>query len=269
MATLISSGDDAAYALAEHVGGGRGEAGVNRFVEEINERARASGMRHTHFENPVGFDARDHYSSARDLAMMARLAMQNPEFRKIVSTDYATIYTPYRKIPLASTYELLFTYGPATVVKMGTTPAAGESLVSSASIGDESYVCVVLDSREDRFVASVRALRYGFVAYDRKDLVVEGKRYASIDVLYRREETVDLVARGSVDGVVDADPNVEREVVLVMDLPAPARAETGLGEVVLKVDGKKVGETRLVAKKGYEKASLGQRVWYTVEGILE
>ncbi len=269
MATLISSGDDAAYALAEHVGGGRGEAGVNRFVEEMNERARASGLRHTHFENPVGFDARDHYSSARDLAMMARLAMQNPEFRKIVSPEYATIYTPYRKIPLASTNELLFTYGPATGIKTGTTPAAGESLVSSASIGDESYVCVVLDSREDRFVASVRTLRYGFVAYDRKDLVVEGKRYASIDVPYRREETVDLVARGNVDGLMDADPDVEREAVLVKDLPDSARAGTGLGEVVVKVDGKKVGETRLVVKKGYEKASLGQRVWYTVEGILE
>jgi serine-type D-Ala-D-Ala carboxypeptidase (penicillin-binding protein 5/6) len=268
MATLISSGDDAAYALAEHVGGG-GEAGVNRFVEAMNERARASGLRHTHFENPVGFDARDHYSSARDLAMMARLAMRNPEFRKIVSTEYATIRTPYRKIPLASTNELLFTYGPATGIKTGTTPAAGESLVSSASNRDESYVCVVLDSGEDRFAASVRTLRYGFVAYDRKDLVVEGERYASIDVPYRREETVDLVARGSVDGLVDASPDVEREVEVVEDLPDSARAGTALGEVVVDVDGKKVGETRLVAKKGYEKASLGQRVWYTVEGIFD
>ena len=111
MATLISSGDDAAYALAEHVGG---KAGVNRFVEEMNERARASGPKHTHFENPVVFDARGHYSSARDLARMARLAMQDPEFRKIVSTEYATIYTPYREIPLANTNELLFSYGPAT-----------------------------------------------------------------------------------------------------------------------------------------------------------
>jgi D-alanyl-D-alanine carboxypeptidase (penicillin-binding protein 5/6) len=268
MATLISSGDDAAYALAEHVGGG-GEVGVNRFVEEMNERARASGLRHTHFENPVGFDTRDHYSSARDLAVMARLAMRNPEFRRIVSTEYATIHTPYRKIPLASTNELLFTYGPATGIKTGTTPAAGESLVSSASMGDESYVCVVLDTAEDRFAASLRALRYGFVAYDRKDLVVEGERYASIDVPYRREETVDLVAQGSVDGLVDASPDVEREVEVVEDLPDSARAGTAFGEVVVEVDGKQVGETRLVAKKGYEKASLGQRVWYTVEGIFD
>jgi len=268
MAALVSSGDDAAYALAEHVGGG-GEAGVDRFVEEMNERARALGLKHTHFENPVGFDARGQYSSAGDLAEMARLAMRNPEFREIVSTGYATISTPYREIPLTNSNELLFSYGPATGIKTGTTPDAGESLVSSASIGDESYGCVVLDSREDRFAASVRALRYGFVAYDRKDLVVEGRRYASVDVPYRRDRIVDLVAQGNVDGLVDAKPDIEREVELAEDLPDSARAGTRLGEVVVKVNGKKVGETDLVAKKGYQKASLGQRVWYTVGGIFD
>jgi len=268
MAALISSGDDAAYALAEHVGGG-GEAGVDRFVEEMNERAKAAGLENTRFENPVGFDARGHYSSARDLARMARLAMQHPEFREIVSTEYATIRTPYRKIPLASTNELLFTYGPATGIKTGTTPAAGESLVSSASTKDESYVCVVLDSKEERFAASVRALRYGFAAYDRKDLVVEGQRYASIKAPYRREQSMDLVAQESVDGLVDANPDVERDVELVKDLPPSAKAGTRLGEVVVEVDGEKMGKTRLVAQKGCEEASLGQRVWYTVEGIFQ
>jgi D-alanyl-D-alanine carboxypeptidase (penicillin-binding protein 5/6) len=267
MAALISSGDDAAYALAEHVGGG--EAGVDRFVGEMNERARALGLEHTHFENPVGFDAKDHYSSARDLARMARVAMQNPEFRRIVATEYATVHTPYRKIPLANTNELLFVYGPATGIKTGTTPDAGESLVSSASKGNESYVCVILDSRENRFGASMRALRYGFAAFDRKDLVVEGRRYASVDVPYRRDETIELVAKGSVDGLVDAGPDVEREVDLAEDLPDAARAGTRLGEVVVKVDGEKVGETSLVALKGYKEASLGQRVWYTVGGIFE
>ena len=269
MATLISSGDDAAYALAEHVGGGGGQAGADHFVAEMNEEAKALGLKDTHFENPVGFDARGHYSSARDLAVMADQAMQNPEFRKIVSTEYATIYTPYREIPLANTNELLFSYAPATGIKTGTTPAAGETLVSSASIGDESYVCVVLDSVEDRFAASVRALQYGFKAYDRTDLVVRGKRYASVDVPYRRGKTVDLVAQGNVEGLVDASPDVERDVDLVNNLPGSARAGTRLGEVVVRVDGKKVGETPLVASKGYEKASWGQRVWYTVGGIFE
>ena len=112
-------------------------------------------------------------------------------------------------------------------------------------------------------------MRNGFVAYDRKNLVVEGKRYASIDVPYRRGKSIDLVASSNVAGLVNASPDVERDVDLVEDPPPSARAGTRLGEVVVKVDGKKVGETRLLAKKGYEEASLGQRVWYTVEGIFE
>ena len=268
MAALISSGDDAAYALAEHVGGG-GQAGVNRFVEMMNEEAQTMGLDNTHFENPIGLDEKGHYSSARDLATMARVAMQRPEFRDIVSTEYASIYTPDREIPLTSTNELLFSYRPATGIKTGTTPAAGESLVSSASLGDESYVCVILDSREERFGASARTLRYGFIAYDRKDLVAKDKQYATIEAPYQRDKVVDLMADGDVAGLVDARPDVEREVELVDHPPLSARAGTSLGRIVVRVDGEKIGETALVAKRGYEKPSLGQRLWYTVGGIFE
>jgi serine-type D-Ala-D-Ala carboxypeptidase (penicillin-binding protein 5/6) len=194
--------------------------------------------------------------------------MRYPEFREMVATEYASIFTPYRRIPLANTYELLFSYSPATRVKTGTTPAAGETLVSSAAVGGEAYACVVLDAGEDRFAALVRALEYGFAAYDRADLVVEGRRYAGVDVPYRRGETVDLVAERSVEHLVDASPRVELETDLEGKLPDSARAGARLGEVAVRVDGKKVGETALVARTGYREASLGDRVWYTVEGIF-
>jgi D-alanyl-D-alanine carboxypeptidase (penicillin-binding protein 5/6) len=264
MASMISSGDDAAYALAEHVGGGS----VERFVGMMNARAEEMGLEDTSFENPVGFDARDHHTSARDLATMTRAAMRNPEFREMVSTEYATIVTPYREIPLTNTNELLFAYPPATGVKTGTTPAAGESLVSSAAQGDEAYAFVILDAGEDRFAASIRALKYAFAAYDRTDLVVKGEKYAGADVPYRREESIDLVAAGNVEGLVDASPEVEREITVTKNPPASARPGTRLGEVVVKVDGRVVGGSPLVARRGYEEASLWDRVWYTVGGVF-
>src|SRR3712207_3652489 len=174
MASMISSGDDAAYALAEHVG----EGSVERFVGMMNERAERMGLEETSFENPVGFDARDHHTSAGDLATMTRAAMRIPEFLDMLSTRYATIATPYREIPLTNTNELLFAYGPATGVKTGTTPAAGESLVSSAASGDENYAFVILDAGEGRLAASVRALEHAFPAYDRTNLVAQGEKYA-------------------------------------------------------------------------------------------
>lgn len=264
MATMISSGDDAAYALAEHLGDGS----VRRSVEKMNREAETLGLEDTHFENPVGFDGRGQYSSARDLAQMARLAMGYPEFREMVGTTYATISTQDREIPLASTNELLFVYPPATGVKTGTTPAAGPSLVASAAAENESYVSVILDAREDRFAASIRTLEHGFAAYDRVNLVAEGKQYARADVPYRRGEKVDLVAKESVDGLVGGGSEVERATRVFEDLPASAGPDTKLGEVVVEVDGERVGESPLVARKGYEEASLWERVWYTVGGIF-
>jgi D-alanyl-D-alanine carboxypeptidase len=256
MASMISSGDDAAYALAE-------------FVGMMNERAEEMGLQETSFENPVGFDAREHHTSAKDLATMTREAMRNPEFREMVSTEYATIATPYREIPLTNTNELLFAYPPATGVKTGTTPAAGESLVSSASRGDEAYAFVILDAGEDRFAASIRALEHAFAAYDRADLVVRGEKYAGADVPYRREESIDLVAAENVVGLVDASPEVEREITVIEEPPPSARAGTRLGEVVARVDGRVLGASPLVARRGYEEASLWERVWYTVGGVIE
>ncbi len=130
----------------------------------MNGEANALGLEDTHFENPVGLDASGQYSSGRDLAEMTRLAMRYPVFREIVATNYATITTQDREIPLTTTNDLLFIYPLATGVKTGTTPAAGPSLVASAAAENESYLSVVLDAREDRFAASIRALEHGFAA---------------------------------------------------------------------------------------------------------
>ena len=269
MAAMISSGDDATYALAEHVGDGEGEAGVDAFVARMNRKAAELNLSGTHFENPIGLDDNGQYSSARDLLSMTRAASEHPEFREMVGTRRAEITTQDRVIPLTNTNELLFGYDPATGVKTGTTPAAGECLVSSAASEDESYVAVMLDARQDRFASSIALLEHGFAAHDRRDLVVQEQRYARAGVPFRRGESIELVAAESVEGLVDVGSEVEREVDVMGELPPSARPGTRLGEVVVRVDGERVGESSLVARKGYEKASLGERVWYTVEGLFE
>lgn len=264
MASMISSGDDAAYALAEHLGGGS----VEQFVEEMNRKAEELGLGNTRFENPVGLDDKGHYSSARDLAKMARRAFQYPVFREIVSTSETTISTQDRVIPLANTNELLYAYTSATGVKTGTTPAAGPSLVASAASGDEAYITVVLDD-EQRFEDAAAMLDYGFAAYDRRVLISEDEKYSEVDVPYRQDEKIDLVAAEAVVGLVDENPGVERRVEMKEDLPPSANPGTRLGKVVVSVDGERVGESALVARQGYEEAPPWQKLWYTVQGILE
>lgn len=268
LATLISSGDDAVWALAEYVGDGKGETGVERFVARMNEEARELGLDSTRFTNPSGLDDRGHYSSARDLAIMTQAAFKYPVFRQMVALPYAVITTQNRSIELFNTNEILSVYPPATGVKTGTTPAAGQTLVASATSGDEKYVAVVLDAA-DRFVTALELLEHGFSRYDRASLVDEDERYAVRELPYRRDETVELVAARGVVGLVDAGSEVERHVEVIQELPVEAQEGTVLGSIVVFVDGRRVGESPLVAQASYDEATLLEKVWYIAAGAID
>jgi len=129
VAALVPSGTEAVYALAEHLGDGS----VDRFVEKMNQKADSMGLKHTHFENPAGLDSPGNYSSARDLAKIARAAMEYPLFADIVDKREATISTQSRRIEIFNTNNLLYTYQEASGVKTGTSPEAGPCLVASAT----------------------------------------------------------------------------------------------------------------------------------------
>lgn len=267
-AAMLASGNDAAYALAEHVGGGTG-----RFVEMMNRNAGELGLDDTSFENPVGLDDPDNHSSARDLARMARVALSHPELREILGTASATIDTAGtegaegREIPLQSTNALLASYPAATGVKTGTTPAAGASLVASATRGDESYITVLLDAA-DRFGSAAAGLEYGFSAYDRRQVIEEGRRYASETLPHRPGEEVELVAGEGVERLVSAGAEVERRAEVVGEFPGSAEKGERLGRVIVEADGERVAQAPLVAAEGYEEASMWQRLWYTAGGVF-
>lgn len=263
MAAMIQSGNDAAYAIAEHVGGGSSE----RFVEMMNSRAEELGLDDSDFDNPVGLDGEDHHSSASDLAEMGRLALQNPELREILSTESAVIDTEDgREIPLQSSNELLAAYPPTTGVKTGTTPEAGESLVASAEIEDESYITVMLDAA-DRFGSAIEELEHGFSAYDRRDVIEAEESYASEPLPSRPDEEVSLAAGRTASALVAANSEIERRVEME-ELPASAEQGDRLGRVIAEADGERVAAAPLVAAEGYDEASLWRKLWYTASGVF-
>jgi D-alanyl-D-alanine carboxypeptidase (penicillin-binding protein 5/6) len=269
-AALIPSGTDAVYALAEYLGGGGGKAGVENFVDEMNHKASQMGLENTHFEDPAGLDSPQHYSSARDMAQIARAAMRYPEFRDIVDTEQTTISTQDRDIELFTTNNLLYIYEPATGIKTGTSPEAGPSLIASAKEGDESYIAVLLDANGDqyRFSAAQDLLDYGFADYEREALIREGKEYEKVGLPYRREDSVGLEAAKDVPGLVGPGLEVERRTTT--DEPPPeARAGEELGTIEVLVDGKSVGSAPLVTEKGYEEASLWQKIRYWTSGAVQ
>jgi D-alanyl-D-alanine carboxypeptidase (penicillin-binding protein 5/6) len=233
------------------------------------------GLENTHFENPAGLDNRGHYSSASDLAKVTRAAMRHPEFREIVGKVQVTITTQDREISLDTTNLLIapnsgYDYEAADGVKTGTSLAAGPCLISSARNGEESYVAVVLDAAEDlyRFEASETALEYGFETFGERTLVQKDKPFKTLQLPYRREESVRLVAAEKVAGFGGPGLAVERRVEARKEAPPSAEAGTKLGTVEVFVDGRSAGVTPLVAAKGYEEAGIWQRIRYWTSGAV-
>ena len=157
---MLPSGNDAAHAVAEHVGGGS----YKKFIDWMNADAEKIGALRTHFSNPHGLpDPVNHFTTAYDLAMIADAGFKIPGFEQFVSTPYHTVVFQNRKgIPLVNTNSLLMTYPGANGVKTGVTRAAGRCLVASASRNGVLLIAVVLNGGNNRFKDSAALLDYGF-----------------------------------------------------------------------------------------------------------
>lgn len=152
---MLRSGNDAAAALAIHHSGS-----IEKFVEVMNARAAAIGADNTHFKNPSGLPDGEHYTTARDLCEIARYAMQNETFKKIVSTKkYKGDFRSY-----ANKNKMLYNYEGANGVKTGYTVKAGRCLVTSAERNGMDVVCVVLNC-PDMYVRSENILDACFNGY--------------------------------------------------------------------------------------------------------
>ena len=154
---LMRSGNDAAHAIAGAVGGDQ-----ERFAQRMNRTAAAIGARQTHFVNPHGLTAKHHFTSGRDLARIARVALEEPEIARIVASQELTLKPedgPGRAV--RNTNQLLGSYLGADGAKTGTTDAAGKCLVASARREGVHLIAVVLKGG-DRYGDARRLLDWGF-----------------------------------------------------------------------------------------------------------
>jgi D-alanyl-D-alanine carboxypeptidase (penicillin-binding protein 5/6) len=163
-AILIRSANDAAVAAAEHVGGN-----LAGFVALMNEKARELGMTNSHFSNPHGLDQPFHYTTARDMALLTRVALEDPTFAQLVRTreTQVTIWKPGRRT-LAPQIRIVLSHNRllgrvegADGVKTGYTDSAGRCLVASASRGNQRMIAVLLNDPH-RWTDAAALLEYGF-----------------------------------------------------------------------------------------------------------
>lgn len=247
---LLRSGNDAAVVIAEHLAGS-----VDAFVAAMNHRAHTLGALDTHFRNPHGLSAPGHYSSAYDLALIARYALSDPTFATIVGTKETSIEWQDRRgrekdINLRNTNRLLWMLEEADGVKTGTTGEAGPCLVSSATRGNHKLIAVVLHD-PSRWYDSMQLLKYGFDTFDLYDYADQDTLIASVPVSGGLADTIDAVAASPAALVVPtADyPRVTVEVELPEKIRAPVYQGQKIGEIVFYIDEKAVKTVDIVAAR--------------------
>lgn len=266
-AALIQSANDAAFALAAHVG----EGSVSRFVRLMNEKAEELGLADTHYARPDGLDAPGHYSSAEDSATLARAALREPLVRKLVRTKTMTI-PPNRT--LRNWNDLLWTFPGVTGAKTGHTDRAGWAQVATARRGATDLYAVLLGSpsREQRNDDLTALLEWGFDQYARFTLVRAGETYATAAVPFAEGEDVELVAERGASRIVrlgDGSRFVEQVVAPAM-VELPVRRGQKLGEVVILNGDRVVARRDLVADRDVDATSFRERVdWYADRALDE
>lgn len=283
---LIPSANDAANVLAEHIAGS-----ISSFTTMMNTKALELGCTGTNFVNANGIHNTNHYSTAYDLALMGRYAMQNETFRKIVSTTKYTLPAT-NKYPEPTRFfkqtNLLivpddrdrvdnYYYPYTTGIKTGYTDAAGNCIVASAKKDDVEYIVVILGAQNTenglsaRYIDCKKLFDYAFENYktytiNEKNSVLKQVKISNASLATKN---LDLIVQDEIKLVLKNDThvsNITPTIEISSDLVAPISANSVIGTITYNIDGNTYTSNLLAGKD--VKESNGFTSFLTVVSIL-
>ena len=283
-ALMLKSANDAAYVLAEHVGGS-----VEGFSEMMNKKAEELGCKNSHFVNPNGIHNSNHYTTAYDMYLIARYAMKNEEFVKIVSTyQHALSATnKYSKNDRIMKNTNAFVnpssrYYDENVkgIKTGTTLQAGNCLITSTSKNGFDVITVVLGAKtsESKFSETKKMMNYTFDNYEFTQIHKKGDVIKNIEVEKATKETksLNLVISDDIKAInnikIKAE-KIEPEISLNDEIIAPISKGQELGTIKYTVDGleynaKLLAENDVIKKTYYVEILLGIGVFIIIVSVI-
>lgn len=252
----IASGNDASVAVAEHIAGS--EEG---FVTMMNDRAKELGLKNTQFQNPTGLPAENHYSTAYDMAVMARELMKYPLIR-----DYTGKYEGYlrentdKRFWLVNTNKLVRFYPGVDGVKTGFTTEARYCLTASAQKNGMRVIAVVMGAptSKERNAQVTKLLDYAFSQYTTKLLYKKDQTITTIKVSRGQRKEVNLVAADNVSVLLkkgESADKVTKEIVLDKKVKAPVKKGASLGTLVVKNGNEVISKQSIVASEDIDAAS--------------
>lgn len=250
----VASANDGCVAMAEHIAGSE-----SAFVDMMNARSAELGMENTHFMNTNGLDEDNHFSSARDVALMSRELIKHEKI-----FDYTTIWTDELrggKFQLANTNKLVRFYDGANGLKTGSTSKALCCLSATAKRDDMQLIGVILGAptSAERFSSARAMLDYGFSHYGVKKLIREGDALENAEVKKGVKESVGAVSGGDCSLLMEKTKNgeVTEELVMQENLTAPVEKGQEIGKIKFTLGGETVGEVPVVAAEEVAKKGIG------------
>lgn len=252
-ALLLESANDASVTLAEGIAGSR-----SAFVEQMNRRARELGLRDTHYANAIGLDDPDNYSSARDLAVLARHLMRDPRFARVVARPRAKLRSGRRARVVKNRNALVDRYPFVDGIKTGHTRKARDVLVGAASGRGAQVISVVLGepSESARNEDTLELLRYGLDQFRRVPAVRRGRTLARADAEDIPDRRVRLVAARDVALTVRRGERPRLRIDAPSELSGPLPAGRRVGAATVIYGGKPVRTVALVTAQAVPAAGV-------------
>ncbi|MCQ2010049.1 D-alanyl-D-alanine carboxypeptidase [Sporolactobacillus sp. STSJ-5] len=258
-AICIASANDASVAMAEHISGSE-----KAFVAQMNKEAKKLGMTHTHFVNPTGLPTDNHYTTAHDMAVMARALLMYPQVLHYTSKyeDYLRENTD-KKFWLVNTNKLIKTYPGADGLKTGFTNQAKYCLTATAKRNGMRVVAVVMGapSPKERNKEIAGLMDHAFAAYVTKPLLDQNKTVAMAKVNKGDHAQVPIVTQHPAVLLLkkgESTKGLKKSVKIDKSLQAPLKSGTVVGHFIVKKKGKVISQTPLMVKDNVKRASWWQ-----------
>lgn len=259
-AIAIASANDASVALAEHIAGTEEE-----FVKRMNEKVKTLGLENTHFSNSTGLPAKNHYSSARDMAMMAKELLKHEEI-----TNYTSLYEDYlrentdKKFWLVNTNRLVKFYEGVDGLKTGYTSEAKFCLTATAKKNNMRMISVVMgaENTKQRNQDITKMFDYAFSQYEIKNMYDRGDTVDEIDISKGSKKKLKVITDDIVSILYEKGEkldNVTENIEVDKAVKAPIKKGESIGILQLIHDGEVLSETTLVSAEDVDKAS-----WWTL-----
>ncbi len=262
-ALMLPSANDAASVIAKHYGGS-----LENFVKMMNQKAKDLGAYNTNFTNPHGLHDTNHYTTAADLALMTKYAMENDEFKKIVSTtkyeiqptnieDEPRFFTTYNKLIYNTTYNQIYVDGTyispyyeyATGAKTGYTPEAGNCLAATAKKDGTELIAVIMKGISlEMYQDAHNLFNYGFGEYEFITLVSKNTFIKNIKITNGDSKEISVITESDLTALIEKSSldNIKSNII-INDITLPVDSNHVVGKIEYTLDNEVIGEVNLIS----------------------